>query len=376
MIGKNRTYRVVDGETIPGTWRHIFIRNGRDYYLADLFVYADGMIDCWGPVDLEGLRAKIASGWVATSLEPGARASAHLLAYWNFADPNVVIDGDALVGEVADLIEGLNARPTSSDRCVAAIDKFLDDPTEVNRLEVQAAYNAIPEHHRVFVLGDMDHRDDPVLELITEIGQRHPNSGEQVTEESRNAAIAYFEDTRRRLAEYRERDRDSSDGPTESEDPTLTVEAWVFPKGDWPGPPHPVVLANHYPAPVELAGIQYPTVHQAYWSLATVGEIAEAVANAPTPYEAEQLAQAAGQPDDWPMRRIAVMHRILTAKFTQHPELGGFLVSTGSGRIVYPGAMESPFWTSRGERGRNWIGRLLELVRSELADARSAPPNA
>ncbi len=61
VIRKNRTNRVVDGGTIPGTWRQLFIRSGRDF-LTQLFVYADGTIDCWGPVDLEGLRAKIASG--------------------------------------------------------------------------------------------------------------------------------------------------------------------------------------------------------------------------------------------------------------------------------------------------------------------------
>lgn len=108
--------------------------------------------------------------------------------------------------------------------------------------------------------------------------------------------------------------------------------------------------------------------------MATIGDEAAAVADAPTPFEAEQLARTARRPDDWSLRRVAVMHCILTAKFAQHPEIAGYLVSTGSGRIVYPGGLESPFWSSRGDRGRNWLGRLLELVRSELVDARSVPP--
>lgn len=372
MIGRNRTYRVVDGETIPGTWRHIFIRNGRTYFLADLFVYADGMIDCWGPVDLEGLRDKISSGWVATSFEAGGHASAHLLAYWQFAEPHAVVDGDALIGEVVDLIEELNDRPTSSRKCQLAIEQFLDDQTEENRLAIRDAYYAIPDHHRVFVLGDQDHRDRPVLELITDIGQRIPDTDDVATDEVRASAISYFESSRRSRDEYAAQDRDSADGPAEPDDPTLTVEGWMFPSGDWPGPPHPVVLANHYPATVELDDHRYPTAHHAYWSLATLGEEAEAVAKAPSPYEAQQLALTAPRPDDWPLRRTAVMHRVLSAKFAQHPEIADYLVSTGSGRIVYPGAFESPFWSSRGDRGRNWIGRLLELVRSELADARAS----
>jgi hypothetical protein len=63
---RRRTYRVVDGEQIPGTWRHVFIHNGGTYFLADLLIYADGLIDCWDHVDLDGLREKLKSGWVAT----------------------------------------------------------------------------------------------------------------------------------------------------------------------------------------------------------------------------------------------------------------------------------------------------------------------
>ncbi|MEU0117271.1 hypothetical protein ABZ137_27170 [Streptomyces bobili] len=33
----------------------------------------------------------------------------------------------------------------------------------------------------------------------------------------------------------------------------------------------------------------------------------------------------------------------------------------------YSGHAESPYWrTAREDQGRNWVGRLLELVRSEL----------
>lgn len=44
-IGR-RTWRNVGGERIERTWRRSFIRNGRDHYLIDLFIYADGMVAC------------------------------------------------------------------------------------------------------------------------------------------------------------------------------------------------------------------------------------------------------------------------------------------------------------------------------------------
>ena len=58
----------MDGERIEGTWRHAFIRNGGTYFLTDLLIYADGMVDCWGLETLEGFAGKLASGWVATDL--------------------------------------------------------------------------------------------------------------------------------------------------------------------------------------------------------------------------------------------------------------------------------------------------------------------
>lgn len=62
------------------------------------------------------------------------------------------------------------------------------------------------------------------------------------------------------------------------------------------------------------------------------------------------------------------MAGLLRAKFTQHPALGRVLVSTEDARISYTGLSDSPFWRDVSDgRGRNWIGRLLELTRSELA---------
>jgi len=99
-----RISREVDGERVEGITRPVFIRNGKDYHLTDLEIYADGSIFCWEWVDLAGLEDKLASGWVATSFEPGARASAHQLASWQFADPQSWIRPDWLLGEVTDAI--------------------------------------------------------------------------------------------------------------------------------------------------------------------------------------------------------------------------------------------------------------------------------
>lgn len=77
-------------------------------------------------------------------------------------------------------------------------------------------------------------------------------------------------------------------------------------------------------------------------------------------------AQEAPRRPGWPAIRLAVMTRLLRAKFAQHPDMARTLLATGDARIVYSGA-GSAYWTASTERSSNWIGRLLELVRSELA---------
>lgn len=99
MSLRRRTYRMVDGARIEGTWRPVFIRNG-DYYLADLLIYADGKVHCWGLVDFGEFCQQVRGGWVATTFAPGARASAHMVASWRMADPVSAVTAEHLIAEV------------------------------------------------------------------------------------------------------------------------------------------------------------------------------------------------------------------------------------------------------------------------------------
>src|SRR5690606_34394358 len=138
----------VDGVRVEGVARHVFIHNIDTYYLADLLIYADGQIDCWGPTDLAGLREHLASGWVATTVAEGAMASAEDLGWWRFGVGEAGIDAEALLGEVADEIDRLNGRPDSIGRCRRAVTEFLAEPTETNRAALLRRYLAIPRHRR------------------------------------------------------------------------------------------------------------------------------------------------------------------------------------------------------------------------------------
>lgn len=351
----NRTFREVDGERVEGTWRHAFIRNGGTYYLTDLKIYADGVVDCWEHCTLDEFAEKVRCGWVATALPDGAPASAHHVAAWTFANPMVWIDEDGLIGEVADEIDRLAGRPDSTNRCLAAADAYLLDRTEANRAALEAAYLAIPEHLRGYALGDMDHKDGPLRALFGD------------DEEERRHAIDYFaeqEQQRAAVDEYV-----PADGPEGSDRSTVTIRGTMY-GGGWPDDPGLEVLQNNYPAPITVQEVTYPSVTHAYWALSTRDEQARArIAETANPYQAREIAEAAPRRDGWADARVAVMAALMREKYRVHPRLADVLLSTEDAQLVSNEYARSRFWSGPG--GRHWIARLLEVVRAELAAARA-----
>ncbi|MGW6882052.1 NADAR family protein [Streptomyces goshikiensis] len=363
MIGRRITYRKADGIRIPGTWRHAFIRNGGTFFLTDLVIYADGLIDCWGLVTIDEFEQKLRSGWVATDLPEGGKASAHDLAAWSFSEPRTRFTPELLLAEVRDTIDKLNGLPDSTGRCLAAVEVFLADRTEENRAAAHAAYLAIPATRRRYALGDMDRKDRPLRVLVAGPGGLPENwSGEPVSQEAYDEAVDYFEERARLIA-----DRSSrvlADGPATPHAPAVHLyHSYPRERVDDPGK---VALRSDYPASIDIGGITYSSVAHAYWALSVDDPTTQAaIAAADTSYAARKLAADANQREGWEHARSAVMIMLLRAKYAQHADLAEILLATDDATLVYDDA-DSPFWGDNAGRGRNWAGRLLELVRSEL----------
>ncbi|MFD7628855.1 NADAR family protein [Streptomyces sp. NPDC059851] len=368
MIGNRITHRTADGVRIPGTWRHAFICNGGTYFLTDLFIYADGLVDCWELVTLDEFEEKLRREWVATSLPEGGRASAHQLASWTFGEPHVWVTPEVLLAEIRDTIDRLNRRPDSTGRCLAAVDAFLADRTEENRAVARAAYLAIPHTQRRYALGDMDRKDGPLRVLVAGPGGDDVHRpDERVTQERYDEAVAYFEERNRWIAEAPS--RVPADGAAQSFAPAVKLyHSYPQRPVDDPGKRG---LRNDYPAPITVDGVTHASVGHAYWALSVADpETRAAVAAAETGTRARALAAGAPRRDGWEQARTAVMARLLRAKYEQHPDLAAVLLATADSTVLYDDA-DSGFWGDNGGRGRNWTGRLLELVRSEL-QARNA----
>ncbi|MFJ9767632.1 NADAR family protein [Streptomyces erythrochromogenes] len=363
MIGNRITHRTADGIRIPGTWRHAFIRNGGQYFLTDLFIYADGLIDCWGLVTLAEFEEKLRTGWVATSFPEGGEASAHELADWKFSEPESRLTPELLVAEVRDTIDQLNGRPDSTERCLAAVDVFLADRTEENRAAAGAAFLAVPESQRRFALGDMDRKDWPLRVLAAGPGGRTYLSFDgTVSQENYNGALAYFEERARWKAERAT--HVPADGPATPHAPAVQLyhSYPTKPVSD----PGKLGLRHDYPAPITVSGTSYPSVAHAYWALSAAEPgTRHTIAKSESASAARTLAAGVPRREDWGQLRTAVMTQLLRAKYEQHPELAAVLLATDDATVIYDD-MNSNFWGDNTGQGRNWSGRLLELVRSEL----------
>lgn len=125
-------------------------------------------------------------------------------------------------------------------------------------------------------------------------------------------------------------------------------------------------LRNDYPAPITVDDATYPSVAHAYWARSvTDPEARTAVMAAESGAKARTVAAAAPRREGWERVRTAVMARLLLAKYEQPPDLAAILLATGDATVLYDDVC-SGFWGENGGRGRNWTGRLLELVRSPL----------
>ncbi|MEU7602008.1 NADAR family protein [Streptomyces sp. NPDC040724] len=372
MTWHGPTFRISDGEHIDGAWCLVWRRHYLldEYFVEHLFVYADGRITPgYEATDLAGLGKLLASGKIALD-PPGARERPDEPSKWRSRSPEPRTDASFLL-EVADEIARLAGRPTAADRCWDAIRSYQAEPTQERRARLREAYLAVPAHLRVYVLGDMDRQDRPLRILVTDQGEAADGDGPVVTEEMHREALAYFTDQDAGVERAGQRQTVlHADDPAGAPQPPVVLHQSVYPQG-WPAELGDFVLRNDYDAPFTYEGETYPTVLHGYWARSAADrDDHDRIRAAATAHEAQELGGRAARRADWPAVRLAVMAGLLRAKFGQHPRLAELLTATGEAAILYTGYSDAPYWRDEAPRGgRNWTGRLLELIRSELRAA-------
>ncbi len=165
MASSYKVIREENGKIIKGTAFSAFINNGV-YFVTDIIVFEDAMIECWGLVDLPEFKEKVKQGWVVTKLPNGANVSVGMAASFTAKEVTNTLDPADFVKEIEDEIKRLNGQKTSSVVCKEIYRQFAATPTEALRLALNEAYQTVPKHLRRFLLGDMDVKDIPIRMIL------------------------------------------------------------------------------------------------------------------------------------------------------------------------------------------------------------------
>ncbi len=144
-------------------------------------------------------------------------------------------------------------------------------------------------------------------------------------------------------------------------------------------------LSQWYASPFEVEGVTYATAE--HWMMAQKALLfgdpasAEAICRTTHPGEAKKLGRAVPSFDQavWEQRRFEIVVTGNVHKFSQHPQLREFLLTTGS-RVLVEASPRDCIWgiglSAQNERaqhpdtwrGRNLLGFALMQARATLAN--------
>lgn len=129
-------------------------------------------------------------------------------------------------------------------------------------------------------------------------------------------------------------------------------------------------FSNFWLAVITIDGQEWKTSEHFYQANKfTDKELQKEIAEAPRPGKAKTLASKtrnqSAMREDWFEIRDSVMLKAVRAKFSQHSELRGLLLSTANEEIA-EGNEHDSYWGIGAGDGKNRLGEILMLVREEL----------
>lgn len=131
------------------------------------------------------------------------------------------------------------------------------------------------------------------------------------------------------------------------------------------------IFSNNYNAPITVNGIIFRTSEHLYqWQKFSDPVIKLRIVGAPTGKMAAEIAEKNKYliVPDFDSKKDSAMLIALRAKFSQHPDLGKELMSTGNNTIIQHN-MYDQYWSDGGNgSGSNMLGKHLMKVREELTN--------
>lgn len=155
---------------INGEKFNFFYRNDDNkIYLAELSIYKSGNIEITNLpkkkiYKFEDLNELTEKGILTTDLKIGETVTILNLGSFKIVSGSSV-DIKSKINELIDKFNELNGGENSIAKCARIFDEYRQNPTKILREELKDAYEAVPEHQRIFV-GTMDTKDYEVRQVI------------------------------------------------------------------------------------------------------------------------------------------------------------------------------------------------------------------
>lgn len=168
-IGDGKPFRsTLSGGDVAGAELPVLEVVADGYRLRHWLIYVDGLSQLgYGNelMPLEAVARMFADGRLTLSVPEGTWVTLDGLGRFQAGEGHWYIDPNERVREANDLLDELNGGPGACRRCIDAHEAYEAEPSEERRETLRRAYEAVPEHLRMYC-GDMDSKDGPIRRIL------------------------------------------------------------------------------------------------------------------------------------------------------------------------------------------------------------------
>lgn len=128
-------------------------------------------------------------------------------------------------------------------------------------------------------------------------------------------------------------------------------------------------LSNFYDSPIKIGHLEYTSVEHCYQCSKAINAYDyNIIYNTDSPAKAKKIANTIELRKDWELVKLSIMFQAVLCKFLQNEELRTKLIATGNVTLIEGNTWGDTFWGVCDGKGKNWLGRILMIVRSFIHD--------
>lgn len=154
-------------DLLDGDETNIMLRNDGNLLLTELYAYEDGFFSIdglEGYFSIDDIKKMFAERTICTAPEKDEMVTLGALGKIS-ANVDYIVEPKAKLEEIINNSLRIQDKPDAHTLCINAYHRYLVEPTEYNKDKLREAYEAVPEHERIF-LGDMDSKDHDFQRIL------------------------------------------------------------------------------------------------------------------------------------------------------------------------------------------------------------------